>query len=178
MQTLVCTKLYGTAPHYWSSLLRHYEPPRHLRSTDRRVLSVPHTCISTGSRGFRHSAPSFWNNLPDSLRSTDTYSSFRSHLRTCLFREIWPLAVSRASVSFSIMRLCERYKFNYKLLEIRLNPISRRSVDQSIKAYLYLMSDRAPTCFRCALRSWFNHSAFSCLQILNVCFQINAPRVT
>jgi len=86
--TFVFHSLHGTAPYYLSSLLHHYEPPRHLRSSDRHLLSVPRTCTSIGSRGFRYSAPSFWNKLPDSLRSTDTYSSFKSHLKTCLFREI------------------------------------------------------------------------------------------
>ena len=32
----------------------------------------------------------FWNNLHDSLRSINPFSSFRSHLKTCLFCKIWP----------------------------------------------------------------------------------------
>ena len=84
----VYQSLHATAPSYLSSLLSHYAPSRHLRSSDRHLLSVPRIRTSIGSKGFRYSGPLFWNNLPDSLRSIDTFSSFRSHLKTCLFREI------------------------------------------------------------------------------------------
>jgi len=37
------------------------------------------------SRGFRHTGPSIWNSLPPHLRSIDTYTDFKSNLKTHLF---------------------------------------------------------------------------------------------
>jgi len=82
LTTLVCR----SAPQYLNALLTPYTPSRHLRSSDQHRLAAPrcNTCI--GSRGFRNSGPSLWNSIPVELRSTASYKSFCSHLKTHLFR--------------------------------------------------------------------------------------------
>jgi len=60
---------------------------RHLRSTNRNLLAVPHYRLNTyGGRAFAVAGPTSWNSLPDFIRdpsiSTD---SFRRLLKTYLF---------------------------------------------------------------------------------------------
>ena len=42
-----------------------------------------------GKRNFSRSAPSVWNSLPAVLRETNTTNSFKTHLKTQLFRSIY-----------------------------------------------------------------------------------------
>ncbi len=85
--TLVYRSLHGAAPQYLNSLLSPYTPSRQLRSSSQHLLSVPRLNTALGSRGFRASGPSLWNSLPDNIRSIDSYSSFKSHLKAHLFRK-------------------------------------------------------------------------------------------
>jgi len=43
-------------------------------------LSSPNNLVSP-SRGFRYAGPSLWNSLPHHLRSTDSYTVFKSNLK-------------------------------------------------------------------------------------------------
>ena len=72
-------------PSYLCELIVPYQPTRHLRSADQRLLTVPDIKSSLGRRSFSFSAPSIWNSLPLSLRSCDSVSSFRKQLKTHLF---------------------------------------------------------------------------------------------
>ena len=90
ISTTVYRSLNGTAPHYLSSLLTNYTPTRSLRSSDQNLLTIPNVKTKIGSRGFRSSGPRLWNTLPVHLRSENTYSAFRSHLKTHLFRDCGP----------------------------------------------------------------------------------------
>jgi hypothetical protein len=85
LSCLVYRSLHGTAPAYLSGLLTSYIPTRSLRSSDLDLLSVPRCNTAFGSRGFRSAGPRLWNSLPHNIRTTDSYSSFRSHLKTHLF---------------------------------------------------------------------------------------------
>jgi len=50
------------------------------------LLSSIHSInITLASRGFRHAGPSLWNSLPHHLRSTDSYTVFKSNLNTHIF---------------------------------------------------------------------------------------------
>ena len=77
--------LHQQSPSYLHSLLIPYIPTRHLRSSDKLLLTVPSLKSSAGRRSFSFAAPSIWNSLPFSLRSTTTLQSFRAGLKTHLF---------------------------------------------------------------------------------------------
>ena len=67
-------------------LLTPYCPSRMLRSSySSNLLQVPRTNL-TCSRSFRAAAPTIWNSLPDSLRLSETFHSFRRHLKTHLYQ--------------------------------------------------------------------------------------------
>ena len=80
--------LHGKAPSYLSELISVYVPGRTLRS---KPLTL--NTLSTnnkkyyGPTAFSVAAPQLWNALPSSLRSITEFSSFKSQLKTILFRE-------------------------------------------------------------------------------------------
>jgi len=73
------------SPSYLHSLIVPYTPGRSLRSSDKFFLTVPSVKSSTGSRSFSFAAPTVWNALPISLRSSSFLESFRKSLNTHLF---------------------------------------------------------------------------------------------
>jgi len=73
-------------PVYLASLLENYEPNRNLRSSGQNTLSVPATRTTYGDRAFRHTAASTWNSLPSEIRDANTLSTFRSKLKTYLYK--------------------------------------------------------------------------------------------
>jgi hypothetical protein len=83
----------GCAPSHLSSLLhRRNLGGRTLRSSSAPSalydLSPPSIHIkSYGKRAFSNYAPTLWNSLPVSIRSSPTLQRFRSILKTHLFRE-------------------------------------------------------------------------------------------
>lgn len=86
----LCYKaLNNSAPVYLSDLLSLHTPLRSLRSAaDPLCLHIPRIKLSTfGSRSFSVSGPSTWNTLPLSLRQKPSLSSFKSALKTHLFRQ-------------------------------------------------------------------------------------------
>ena len=82
-------KQHNTAstPQYLADLLQIYTSSRTLRSTtDTRKLKIPlFKKKYSGQRSFSYQRPVTWNNLPFSIRHTQTYSSFKSQLKTHLF---------------------------------------------------------------------------------------------
>ena len=81
-----CINLSG--PSYLSDLINIYTPTRSLRSTaDPLTFVTPRTNRSFGEPSFSFAAPSIWNDLPLFIRSSDSDSSFRSSLRTYLFKQ-------------------------------------------------------------------------------------------
>jgi len=67
-------------PQYLSSLLHPYMLSRQLRSASFNLLSQLCINIALASHG-----PSLWNSLPHHLTSTDSYTVFKSILKTQLF---------------------------------------------------------------------------------------------
>ena len=64
----------------------NYHPQRSLRS--KLLFTVPTVnSVTYGERGFSFSAPILWNSLPDSVKNTTSLSSFKSALKTFLFRK-------------------------------------------------------------------------------------------
>ncbi len=78
----------GTLPPYLSSVLCTYHPSRTLRSGSKKILKIPNTdLVSAGERSFRFQCPTVWNSLPDNIRNISSLNSFKSNLKTHLFRQ-------------------------------------------------------------------------------------------
>ncbi len=79
--------LHGKAPQYISDMLVFREA-RESRSTKQNLLLVPRTkCVTFGDRAFSVYAPRLWNTLPRFIRSADSVDTFKSHLKTYLFKQ-------------------------------------------------------------------------------------------
>ena len=73
-------------PSYLSDLLHPYQPSRTLRSLDTSLLTVPRFSLDTfGKRAFSVYGPTVWNSLPQPLRKTQNFSTFKQNLKTYLF---------------------------------------------------------------------------------------------
>ena len=59
-------------PTYLRQLLQDYEPVRSLGSSTKNLICKTAAGTVLASRGFRHSAVYFWNNLPDNIREAKT----------------------------------------------------------------------------------------------------------
>ena len=82
--------LHGLSPAYLSSLLQEYHPPRSLRSSSKSLLTVSSmNSVTHGQRAFSFCAPRLRNTLPDSLKNAASLSSFKSALKTFLFRKFY-----------------------------------------------------------------------------------------
>lgn len=79
--------LKGTAPVYLSELVIPYIPKRSLRSSNQGLLVVPKTRLATyGQRSFAYAAATEWNLLPTDLKTATSVESFKSKLKTHLFK--------------------------------------------------------------------------------------------
>ena len=86
---LVFKVLNGLGPLYLCELLEPYIPNRNLRSSGKKLLIVPKCNLKTyGYRAFSHRAPTLWNALPDDIRQVDHIQTFKSKLKTHLFRQL------------------------------------------------------------------------------------------
>ena len=83
---LVFHCLRGTAPQYNISLLHYYTPTRSLRSSNLGLLQIPNSKKLWGERAFAYAGPSLWNSLPQGLRDLTSSDSFKSNLKTYLFK--------------------------------------------------------------------------------------------
>ena len=88
LSTVCFAAVSGTAPAYFSDIVQIYTPSRDLRSaSDSRQFRIPLTKTkSFGQRSFSYQGPSVWNQLPFDVRHSPP-ESFRSSLKTCLFRQ-------------------------------------------------------------------------------------------
>lgn len=79
---------------YLTELLHTYTRSRTLRSDNSSSLVLPHTRLSTmGARSFSSTAPRLWNSLPLDLSSSDSLHTFKSHLKTHLFKQAFFLTI-------------------------------------------------------------------------------------
>ena len=88
--TLTFKVLETGLPPYLSQQLCPYVPTRGLRSSSSKLLQVPRTNLRFGSRSFRVSAPTIWNSIPLSVRSCESLTTFRKHLKTFYFQSAFP----------------------------------------------------------------------------------------
>lgn len=87
---LVYKALNGLGPKYISDLLIFYEPSRSLRSSGAGLLTVPRVRTKHGEAAFSFYAPHIWNKLPESCRSAETLTTFKSRLKTFMFAAAFP----------------------------------------------------------------------------------------
>lgn len=78
--------LHDLAPGYLVELLEPYRPPRALRSADSQLLCVPRSRTVYGDRAFSKAGPVLWNALPLDCRMAPSLPTFKSRLKTYLFR--------------------------------------------------------------------------------------------
>ena len=82
--------LPSSQPLYLSEHISHYLPPRSLRSSNTNLLTRPAGITSNfSSRAFSVSAPSTWNSFVAHIRSIDTLSTFKRHLKFHLFQSAY-----------------------------------------------------------------------------------------
>src|SRR5207245_6270381 len=76
--------LHHKQPTYLAELLTpRHDTSHNTRSSDStNFLSVPKIYSEQGRRSFLYAAPTIWNSLPDSLRTSVSVSSFLSGLKT------------------------------------------------------------------------------------------------
>ena len=103
-------------PTYLHLLLQQYQPTRSLRSGRQNLLALPTLSSEFGRHAPSYCAPSVWNKLPLSIRSLNSFNSFRSHLKTHPFAQPkYPpsschLATVRSSDSSLELDCCARYQ--------------------------------------------------------------------
>ena len=79
--------LHGLAPIYIQELITTYKPPRTLRSSSHLFLATKlYNLKSYGLPSFSVSAPLLWNSMPSSIRDANNISSFKSQLKSYLFK--------------------------------------------------------------------------------------------
>ena len=83
--------IIGVAPAYISDLVRVYEPPRALRSASNLSLvrAKTKTLATCGDRAFVIAAHTLWNPLPVSIKNSQTVMSFKTALKTYLFKKAY-----------------------------------------------------------------------------------------
>ena len=79
--------LHEQSPIYVKDLVTRYFPTRSLRSSSAlRLNRLNYNLESYGSRRFAVSVPELWNKLPIDIKSCDTIYTFKSKLKTYLFK--------------------------------------------------------------------------------------------
>lgn len=77
----------GLGPLYLQDDIVPYQPNRALRSQDAGLLVIPRVSKSTvGNRAFSYQAPVLWNQLPAQVKEADTVPTFKTRLKTFLFK--------------------------------------------------------------------------------------------
>ena len=76
------------SPSYISDLVEPYVPNRQLRSTNCNLLVCPMVLRkSYGERSFAYAAPFLWNNLPLSIKQSNSITILKKRLKTYLFMQ-------------------------------------------------------------------------------------------
>ena len=92
LMCLTYKALHGSAPAYLTDLLKTYSPARPLRSAELGLLTVPKACmVRYGQRAFAYIAPTLYNRLPQELRKSPTFNTFKSRLKTYYFKLAYTL---------------------------------------------------------------------------------------
>ena len=88
ISTLCYRSRDSSAPAYFSDLLSVDQPSRSLRSADAGLMTVPLIKLNKhGKRAFSYIGHVTWNSLPKPLRDAPSLHSFKSNLKTFLFKK-------------------------------------------------------------------------------------------
>ena len=69
-----------------------FPPKTQLRSASMNLLDYePYNLKGYGDRAFSVSAPRFWNSLPDHIRDSQSVEIFKTHVKTYLFSQAYPI---------------------------------------------------------------------------------------
>ena len=83
----------NAAPSYVNGML--HRKPSHIRNTRSSSYSMPllnrpaHSKAMLGDRSFSFASSSVWNSIPNDVRCSPSLSSFKSRLKTYLFRSVY-----------------------------------------------------------------------------------------
>ena len=83
----------STAPSYVTDML--HRKPLHTRNTRSSSYTMPllsrpaHSKATLGDRSFSFASSSVWNSIPNDVRCAPSLSSFKSRLKTYLFRSVY-----------------------------------------------------------------------------------------
>ena len=83
----------STAPSYVTGML--HRRPLHTRNTRSSSYTMPllnrptHSKATLGDRSFPFASSSVWNSIPNDVRCAPSLSSFKSRLKTYLFRSVY-----------------------------------------------------------------------------------------
>ena len=88
---LVFKCLNERGPAYLTECLQRYAPSRSLRSAEQQRLVEPKVKRKYGERAFSVAGPKLWNILPLCIRQSQTVNSFKSALKTYLFKQEYKL---------------------------------------------------------------------------------------
>ena len=86
LATIVYKTKIHHQPEYLDNLLVKYKQPRVLRSSADEFLAVPRTRTVLATRAFSVAAPKRWNTIPIDIRNSLSLVTFKSKLKTFLFR--------------------------------------------------------------------------------------------
>ena len=109
--------LHNLAPDYIKELLVEYKPSRSLRSSTQNLLAVPPTKSKTGA--FQVAAPKLWNSMPSSIRLASSLTSFKSLVKTSLFKKCFPLIVDFKLLHILIVFYSLSFLCFYLLFDVR-----------------------------------------------------------
>jgi len=82
-------------PNYLNELIQSYQPVRTLRSSTSALLVIPFVRSDFASDAISVSAPTLWNNLPQDVRSCANQATFKSRLKSRLYRLVTPCVCAR-----------------------------------------------------------------------------------
>ena len=83
----------STAPSYVTDML--HKKPLHIRNTRSCSYTMPllnrpaHSKATLGDRSFSFASSSVWDSVPNDVRCAPSLSSFKSRLKTYLFRSVY-----------------------------------------------------------------------------------------
>ena len=83
--------LLGLAPNYVMGLVKRYTPSRTLHSMEQQLLCIPKVKLKKfGEQTFSFVAASLYNSIPSHIKLSPSLDSFKSNLKTYLFKQAFP----------------------------------------------------------------------------------------
>ena len=79
--------LHGLAAPHLADLLENYSPAMSLRLAEQALLAIPKARTAKyGKRAFAYKAPAMYNKLPQDVRKSPTFNTFKAGLKTDYFK--------------------------------------------------------------------------------------------